>query len=73
MPARIGEIGLWCGLAAATATIAYDIVQVLQQAKYLTGQPATWEEGDWTGDGVFDQFDIVAALQTDDYLRGPRT
>ena len=32
MPARIGEIGLWCGLAAATATIAYDIVQVLQIA-----------------------------------------
>ena len=32
MPARIGEIGFWSGLAAATATIAYDIVQVLQIA-----------------------------------------
>jgi len=32
MPARTGEIGFWCGLAAATATIAYDIVQVLQIA-----------------------------------------
>jgi len=32
MPARTGEIGFWCGLVAATATIAYDIVQVLQIA-----------------------------------------
>jgi hypothetical protein len=32
MPARAGEIGFWFGLAAATATIAYDIVQVLQIA-----------------------------------------
>ena len=30
MPVRTGEIGFWCGMAAATATIAYDIVQVLQ-------------------------------------------
>jgi hypothetical protein len=48
-----------------------DIVLVLQAAKYLTGQPATFEEGDWNGDGVFDQLDIVAALQTGNYLRGP--
>lgn len=51
-----------------------DIVEVLQAGKYLTGQPATWGEGDWngapggfagdppSGDGVFDQNDIVAAL-----------
>jgi hypothetical protein len=48
-----------------------DIVQVLQAAKYLTGQPATFEEGDWNGDGVFDQLDIVAALQTGNHLKGP--
>jgi len=48
-----------------------DIVQVLQAAKYLTGQRATWEEGDWNDDGVFDQLDIVAALQTGNYLQGP--
>jgi hypothetical protein len=48
-----------------------DIVQVLQAAKYLTGQPATFEEGDGNGDGVFDQLDIVAALQTGNYLKGP--
>jgi hypothetical protein len=48
-----------------------DIVSVLQTAKYLTGQPATFQEGDWNRDGVFDQFDIVAALEADNYLRGP--
>ena len=36
-----------------------------------TGQPASWSQGDWTGDGVFDQRDIVAALQTGTYLREP--
>jgi hypothetical protein len=40
-------------------------------AKYLTGEPATIEEGDWTGDGVFDQRDVVAALQTGSYQSGP--
>jgi hypothetical protein len=47
-----------------------DIVQVLQTAKYLTGEPATWSEGDWNGDGVFDQGDIVAALATGNYMQG---
>ena len=54
-----------------------DIVQVLQGGKYLTGEPATWGEGDWNGapggesgnppvgDGVFDQLDVVAAITTD--------
>jgi hypothetical protein len=44
-----------------------DIVQILQSAKYQTGQPATWAEGDFNADGVFDQLDIVAALQTGKY------
>ena len=44
-----------------------DIVQVLQAAKYLTGESATFAEGDWNVDGVFDQLDIVAALQADNY------
>ena len=46
-----------------------DIVQVQQADKYLTGQPATWGEGDWNGgpggypgeppagNGLFDQKD----------------
>jgi hypothetical protein len=60
-----------------------DLVQVAVFAKYLTGQPATWEEGDWngapggepgsppTGDGLFDQLDIIAALNNNLYLTGP--
>ena len=59
-----------------------DMVQVLQAAKYLTGQTATWGEGDWNGapggcpgnpppgDGVFNQLDIIAALNNG-YLTGP--
>jgi hypothetical protein len=60
-----------------------DLVQVQISGKYLTGQPATWGEGDWNGapggrrgsppagNGRFDQFDIVAAQQTGLYLAGP--
>ncbi len=46
-----------------------DIVQILQSAKYQTGQPATWAEGDFNRDGVFDQLDIVAALQIGRYTQ----
>jgi hypothetical protein len=60
-----------------------DLVQVLQSNKYMTGEAATWGQGDWdgapggepgnppVGDGVFDQFDIIAALGTGKYLTGP--
>ena len=60
-----------------------DLVRVQIAAKFLTGAPATWGEGDWDGapggrpgdppdgDGLFDQTDIVAALQGDKYLKGP--
>ena len=59
-----------------------DVVQVLQAGNYLTGQPATWGEGDWNGgpggypgepppgDGIFDQLDIVAAQHTGTHLTG---
>ena len=71
---------------AANRDLAFDqvdLVQVLQTAKYLTAQEATWGEGDWNGapggspgdpplgDGVFDQLDIVAALLGNTYLTGP--
>jgi hypothetical protein len=48
----------------------------------LTGEPATWGDGDWNGapagnqgnplagDGLFNQLDIVAAQQTGIYLSG---
>ena len=39
-----------------------DLIEVLQGGKYITGQPATWRQGDWNGDGVFNQVDIIAAL-----------
>ena len=60
-----------------------DLVKVQIAAKYLSGQPATWGEGDWSGgpggepgnppagDGAFDQLDIIAALNADVYLKGP--
>jgi hypothetical protein len=59
-----------------------DLVQVQVAGKYLTGEPATWGEGDWNGapavlsarppagDGLFNQLDIVAAQQAGLYLRG---
>ena len=60
-----------------------DLVQVQIAAKYLTGQAATWGEGDWdggpggsqgsppAGNGLFDQIDIIAALNANVYLMGP--
>ena len=60
-----------------------DIVQVATSAKYLTGQSATWGEGDWNGapggspgnppvgDSLFNQLDIIAALNGNTYLSGP--
>ena len=59
-----------------------DLVKVQIAAKYLTGQAATWGEGDWNGapggtvgnpppgNGVFDQIDIIAALSAGKYLTG---
>jgi hypothetical protein len=59
-----------------------DLVQVQIAAKYLTGQTATWGDGDWngapggspgnppTGNNLFDQLDIVAALNAGKYLTG---
>ena len=61
----------------------FDLIQVQQAAKYLTGDPATWGEGDWdgapggspgnppAGNGLFDQFDVIAAQQGAFYLNGP--
>ena len=60
-----------------------DLVKVQVAAKYLTGESASWGEGDWNGapggsvgsppagDGVFNQLDIVAAQQAGVYLTGP--
>jgi hypothetical protein len=62
-----------------------DLVKVQVANRYLTGQLATWGEGDWNGapggstssppagDGVFNQLDIIAAQQAATYLTGPYT
>ena len=50
----------------------FDIITVLQKAKYNILEAATWAEGDWTGDGFFDQHDIVAALQIGNYVNSER-
>jgi hypothetical protein len=59
-----------------------DLVRVQVAAKYLTGQAATWGQGDWngapggrqgsppTGDGLFNQRDIIAAQLANKYLMG---
>ncbi len=60
-----------------------DLVRVQIAARYLTGQAATWGEGDWdgapggrpgnppAGNSRFDQLDIIAALAPGHYLAGP--
>jgi hypothetical protein len=60
-----------------------DLVRVQIAGKYLTGQAASWGEGDWNGapggsqgnpppgNNRFDQLDIIAALGANTYLRGP--
>ena len=60
-----------------------DLVKVQVASKYLTGEFATWGDGDWdggpgglpgsppAGNGRFDQLDIVAALNAGVYLTGP--
>jgi hypothetical protein len=59
-----------------------DLVKVQVAAKYLTGNAATWGEGDWNGgpggsvgnppagDSRFNQNDIIAALAAGKYLTG---
>ena len=49
-----------------------DFVAVFGQAKYETGEPATWSEGDWNGDGVFGSSDFVAAFSGGGYENGIR-
>jgi hypothetical protein len=61
----------------------FDLIRVQQAAKYLTEQAATWGDGDWdgapggtqgnppTGDGLFNQLDIIKALSAGTYLTGP--
>jgi hypothetical protein len=48
-----------------------DLTLVFKAAKYEAAGAvtATWEEGDWTGDGRFTSADLIAAFNTGDYRR----
>lgn len=48
-----------------------DVVQVLQIARYEAGPPASWSQGDWTGDDLFGEDDLDSVLQLGHYLQGP--
>jgi hypothetical protein len=74
---------LWAGDADQDLDFdQLDLVKVQIAAKYLSGQAATWGEGDWDGapggqqgsppigNGQFDQLDIIAALAPGHYLTG---
>jgi len=48
-----------------------DLIQVMRIGKFETGELAGWEEGDFNGDGVFDEGDIAAAFATGNFMQGP--
>lgn len=60
-----------------------DLVHIQIASKHLSGEAATWREGDWNGapggsqgsppegDELFNQLDIIAALTGGKYLTGP--
>ena len=75
---------LWAGDADMNLAFdQFDVIKVQQTAKYRTGEPATWGEGDWNGapggsvdapppgNGLFDQFDIIASQIPGHYRTGP--
>jgi hypothetical protein len=75
---------LWAGDADQDLDFdQLDLVKVFVSARYLTGQTATWGQGDWNGapggqvgnpppgDGLFNQRDIIAAQQAGTYRTGP--
>lgn len=45
---------------------------MFEVGKFDTGEPATWEDGDWNHDGVVDPLDVVAAFQDGGFERGPK-
>lgn len=49
-----------------------DFVKIFQAGKFETGAPASWDEGDWTGDLRFNSSDFVAAFQDGGFEAGPR-
>ena len=50
---------------------ALDLVKVSQAGKYGTGQPATFGEGDFNGDGVYNSGDLVEMFTEGAFETGP--
>lgn len=44
-----------------------DLIQILHEGKYRTGEPATLTEGDLNDDGMADRVDLIHALRHGDY------
>jgi hypothetical protein len=40
-----------------------DLVAIMQAGLYRTDRPATFAQGDWSGDGRFDEQDLILAFQ----------
>ena len=78
---NLGKNHVWLNVGQDDATILpgdanrdrkfdnEDVAQIVLSGKYLSRLAVTWEEGDWNGDGLFNQLDIVAALQTGSYQK----
>ena len=49
---------------------SHDLVFVMTAGKFNTGKPASWEEGDWNADGVFDHDDLSDVFLNNNYQRG---
>ncbi len=47
-----------------------DFIQTMKAGKFETGESATWEEGDWNGDGQHNSSDYVAAFVAGWYAHG---
>ena len=45
-----------------------DLDEVKRSSRYMTGRLASFREGDWSHDDVFNQFDIIKALQTGEFI-----
>jgi hypothetical protein len=52
---------------------AADINAVFASGKYNTGESASWHEGDWNADLVFDKKDLMVADSDGGYGEGPPT
>jgi len=48
-----------------------ELGDLMRSEFFLSGTPASWEQGDFNGDGVFNSHDIADVLRTGHYNQGP--